>query len=45
MGSPQCDLADGATPMRALEVMPWDQTIAYVADINGFLVKFCTPMA
>jgi len=26
-------------------VMPWGQTIAYVADINGFLVELCTPMA
>ena len=25
-----------ATPMRPVEVMPWGQTIAYVADINGF---------
>jgi len=23
--------------------MPWGQTIAYVADINGFLVELCTP--
>ena len=37
--------AAGATPMRPLEVMPWGQTIAYVADINGFLVELCTPMA
>jgi lactoylglutathione lyase len=34
----------GATPMRPVEVMPWGQTIAYVADINGFLVELCTPM-
>ncbi|MDR7307276.1 hypothetical protein J2X15_002563 [Rhodoferax saidenbachensis] len=26
------------------EVMPWGQTIAYVADSNGFLVELCTPM-
>jgi predicted enzyme related to lactoylglutathione lyase len=38
-------VAAGATPMRALEVMPWGQTIAYVADINGFLVELCTPVA
>ena len=25
--------------------MPWGQTIAYVADINGFLVELCTPVA
>ena len=34
----------GATPMRPAEVMPWGQTIAYVADINGFWVELCTPM-
>ena len=34
----------GATPMRPADVMPWGQTIAYVADINGFLVELCTPM-
>ena len=28
----------------ALEVMPWGQTIAYVADINGFLLELCTPV-
>ena len=28
--------------MRPLEVMPWGQTIAYVADINGFLVELRT---
>lgn len=38
-------LAAGAKPMRPAEVMPWGQTIAYVADINGFLVELCTPMA
>jgi len=37
-------IAAGATPMRAAEVMPWGQTIAYVADINGVLVELCTPM-
>jgi lactoylglutathione lyase len=34
----------GAKPMRPVEVMPWGQTIAYVADINGCLVELCTPM-
>jgi len=33
-----------ATPMRPVEVMTWGQTIAYVADINGFLVELCTPV-
>ena len=37
-------VAAGATPMRPVEVMPWGQTIAYVADLNGFLVELCTPV-
>lgn len=24
---------------------PWGQTVAYVRDINGFLVEICTPMS
>lgn len=35
----------GAQLMRPVETMPWGQTIAYVADLNGFLVELCTPMA
>ena len=34
-----------ATPRSLLGVMPWGQTIAYVADVNGFLVELCTPLA
>jgi hypothetical protein len=26
------------------EQMPWGQTVAYVADLDGFLVELCTPM-
>jgi predicted enzyme related to lactoylglutathione lyase len=37
--------AAGAQTMHPVETMPWGQTIAYVADINGFLVALCTPMA
>ena len=37
-------VAAGAKLMRPVEVMPWGQTIAYVADINGFLVELCTPV-
>jgi len=32
------------TRTRPVGVMPWGQTIAYVADINGFLVELCTPV-
>lgn len=38
-------VAAGAKPIRPVETMPWGQTIAYVADLNGFLVELCTPMA
>lgn len=37
-------IAAGAKPMRPVETMPWGQTIAYVADVNGFLVELCTPI-
>lgn len=37
-------LAAGATLKRPVETMPWGQTLAYVADVNGFLVELCTPV-
>jgi len=36
--------AAGAAVQREPERMPWGQTIAYVTDLNGFLVELCTPM-
>lgn len=38
-------VAAGARLVRAPQAMPWGQTIAYVGDVNGFLVELCTPMA
>lgn len=35
-------LAAGATLEQDTEDMPWGQTIAYVKDINGFLVEICS---
>lgn len=35
----------GATLIQAPERMPWGQTVAYVADPDGFLVEICTPVA
>jgi lactoylglutathione lyase len=35
----------GAALVQAPQDMPWGQTIAYVGDINGFLVEICTPVA
>jgi len=34
----------GATPVLAPIKKPWGQTVAYVRDLNGFLVEMCTPM-
>ena len=38
-------VAAGAQAIKAPTQMPWGQTIAYVADIDGFLVELCTPVA
>jgi lactoylglutathione lyase len=38
-------VAAGATLVHAPTAMPWGQTIAYVGDLNGFLVELCTPVA
>jgi lactoylglutathione lyase len=37
-------LAAGAELIQAAKPMPWGQTVAYVADLDGFLVELCTPM-
>jgi lactoylglutathione lyase len=37
-------LAAGAVLLQEPEVMPWGQTVAYVADHDGFWVELCTPM-
>ena len=37
-------VAEGATLVQEPRDMPWGQTIAYVGDINGFLVELCTAM-
>jgi catechol 2,3-dioxygenase-like lactoylglutathione lyase family enzyme len=34
----------GAKLIQAAEKMPWGQTVAYVADPDGFLVEICTPV-
>ena len=34
----------GAVPVKAPTVKPWGQTVAYVRDLNGFLVELCTPV-
>src|SRR5690606_23224486 len=37
-------LEAGATLKQKPEVMSWGQTVAYVADPDGFLVELCTPV-
>lgn len=34
--------AAGAQLIQQPEQMPWGQTVAYVADLDGFLVEICT---
>lgn len=34
----------GATPISQPKQKPWGQTIAYVRDLNGFLIEICSPM-
>ncbi len=34
----------GATIASKAKTKPWGQTVAYVKDIDGFLVEICTPM-
>lgn len=37
-------VAAGAVALQSPQQMPWGQTVAYVADCNGFWVEICTPM-
>lgn len=37
-------LAAGATKIAAPKAKPWGQIVAYVRDLNGFLVELCSPM-
>lgn len=34
----------GAAPVLEPAVKPWGQTVAYVRDLDGFLVELCTAM-
>jgi lactoylglutathione lyase len=34
----------GAIAVENPKTKPWGQTVAYVKDINGFLVEICTPV-
>ena len=34
----------GATIVEHAKTKPWGQVVAYVRDIDGFLIEICTPM-
>lgn len=34
----------GATLEEAIVTKPWGQTVAYLRDIDGFLIELCSPM-
>ena len=36
--------AKGAVPVAPPRQKPWGQTVAYVRELNGFLVEICSPM-
>lgn len=37
-------VAAGAVLIQPPHDVPWGQTIAYVSDLNGFLIELCTPV-
>lgn len=43
-GALQLALDAGCRLLQAPEIMEWGQTVAYVADLNGFVVELCSPM-
>jgi lactoylglutathione lyase len=34
----------GAIVLEAPKQKPWGQTVAYIRDLDGFLIELCTPM-
>ena len=34
----------GATAVEKAKTKPWGQVVAYVRDLDGFLIELCTPM-
>jgi lactoylglutathione lyase len=37
-------IAAGATLLEDPKTKPWGQVVAYVRDLDGFLIEICTPM-
>ncbi|MCI5058901.1 MAG: VOC family protein [Flavobacteriales bacterium] len=38
-------LRHGAILIEPVNQKPWGQEIAYISDINGFLIELCTPVS
>jgi uncharacterized glyoxalase superfamily protein PhnB len=38
-------IAAGAIEVEKAKTKPWGQIVAYVKDIDGFLIEICTPMS
>ncbi|WP_300664800.1 VOC family protein [Fluviicola sp.] len=38
-------LSEGAVLAEETKEKPWGQTVAYVRDLDGFLLELCTPMS
>jgi lactoylglutathione lyase len=38
-------LAAGASPLKPPAPKPWGQVVAYVRDLNGFLIELCSPIS
>lgn len=37
-------VAEGAVLYEPLKTKPWGQSVAYVRDLDGFLIELCSPM-
>lgn len=44
-GAYQKAISAGAIAEKAPATKPWGQVVAYVRDLNGFLVELCSPMS
>ncbi|TDQ08218.1 VOC family protein [Pedobacter metabolipauper] len=36
---------EGGIPVEQMKVKPWGQEVAYIKDLNGFLIEICSEMA
>lgn len=37
-------VAEGAVLYEPLKTKPWGQTVAYIRDLDGFLIELCSPV-